>query len=198
MQTFPLELDNALFIFNLVQYIPNWYPAKYFFINCIPFELTFCLIGLRISFWIFFSFSSFGTMILLLWFLIFKLLSIFKPNDFFYGMDAISKPLISEHLQRNNSTPNLLSYFCNQCLPIAFHESISLLIILYINFICLLLTKLSMLIIPIPPSLIFKQHTFLTIWFGLLSQRNFQIKSFTSFFIFIWYPPHFSFKSHLS
>jgi hypothetical protein len=34
-----------------------------------------------------------------------------------------------------------------------------------------------MLIIPIPPSLIFKQHTFLSIWFGLLSQRNFQIKS---------------------
>jgi hypothetical protein len=28
----------------------------------------------------------------------------------------------------------------------------------------LLLTKLSMLIIPIPPSLIFKQHTFLSIW----------------------------------
>jgi hypothetical protein len=26
-------------------------------------------------------------------------------------MDAISKPLISEHLQRKKSTPNLLSYF---------------------------------------------------------------------------------------
>jgi hypothetical protein len=38
-----------------------------------------------------------------------------------------------------------------------------------------------MLIIPIPPSLIFKQHTFLSIWFGLLSQMNFQIKSFTFF-----------------
>ena len=43
----------------------------------------FGVIGLRISFWIFFSYSSFGTIILLLWFLIFKLLSIFKPNDFF-------------------------------------------------------------------------------------------------------------------
>jgi hypothetical protein len=64
-------------------------------------------------------------------------------------------------------------------ISITFHESISLLIILFINFICLLLTKLSMLIIPIPPSLIFKQHTFLSIWFGLLFQRNFQIKSFT-------------------
>jgi hypothetical protein len=29
---------------------------------------------------------------------------------------AISKPLISEHLQRKKSTPNFLSYFCNQCL----------------------------------------------------------------------------------
>ena len=41
MQTFPLELDNALFTFNLVQYIPNWYPVKFLFINCIPFELIF-------------------------------------------------------------------------------------------------------------------------------------------------------------
>jgi hypothetical protein len=40
----------------------------------------------------------------------------------------VSKPLISEHLQRKKSTPNFLSYFCNQCLPIAFQESISLLI----------------------------------------------------------------------
>jgi hypothetical protein len=29
MQTFPLELDNAVFTFNLVQYIPNWYPVKF-------------------------------------------------------------------------------------------------------------------------------------------------------------------------
>ena len=36
------------------------------------------MIGLFIYFWIFFSFNSFGTMILLLWFLIFKLLSIFS------------------------------------------------------------------------------------------------------------------------
>jgi hypothetical protein len=38
-------------------------------------------------------------------------------------MDAISNPLISEHLQRKKSTPNLLSYFCNQYLPITFHKS---------------------------------------------------------------------------
>jgi hypothetical protein len=36
-----LKLDNALFTFNLVQYIPNRYPVKFLFINCIPFELTF-------------------------------------------------------------------------------------------------------------------------------------------------------------
>ena len=35
-----------------------------------------------------------------------------------------------------------------------------------------------------PFSLLFKQHTFLSIWFGLLSQMNFQIKSFTSFLYF--------------
>ena len=46
----------------------------------------------------------------------------------YFGMDAISKSLISEHLQEKKKNPNLLSYFCNQCLPIAFHESISLLI----------------------------------------------------------------------
>ena len=38
---------------------------------------------LSITFWIFFSFSSFGTMILLFGFLIFKLLSIIKPYNLF-------------------------------------------------------------------------------------------------------------------
>ena len=83
MQTFPLELDNALFIFNLDQYIPNWYPVNFFFINCIPFELTFLLNWFTYFFLDILQFQLFGTMILLLWFLIFKLLSIFKPNDFF-------------------------------------------------------------------------------------------------------------------
>ena len=56
---------------------------------------------------------------------------------------------------------------------------------LWLCTVCLLLTKLSMLIIPIPPSLILKQHLFLSIWFGFLSQMNFQIKSFTSFLFYI-------------
>ena len=45
-----------------------------------------------------------------------------------------------------------------------------------------------MLIIPIQPPLLFKQHTFRSIWFGLLSQMNFQIKSFTSFLYFSGVP----------
>ena len=40
--------------------------------------------------------------------------------DSIFGMDAISKPLILEHLHRKQN---------NQCLTIAFHEPISLLII---------------------------------------------------------------------
>jgi hypothetical protein len=61
--------------------------------------------------------------------LIWKFLWDNKPNQIERNVDAISKPLISEHLQRKKSTPNFVSYFCNQCLPIAFHESISLLYI---------------------------------------------------------------------
>jgi hypothetical protein len=44
--------------------------------------------------------------------------NIFGNSDI--KMDAISKPLVLEHLQRKQN---------NQCLPITFHESISLLII---------------------------------------------------------------------
>ena len=84
----------------------------------------------------------------------------------------------------------------NQCLPNAFHECISLLIILYANFICLFLTRSSMLNIPSPPpppshSLIFKQHTLLSIWFGLyIVQNKFpnQIKIIHLFSIFLRYP----------
>jgi hypothetical protein len=87
-----------------------------------------------------------------------------EVNDLIWKFLWDNKP---NQIERNicclNSNEGGMGYFCNQCLPIAFHESISLLIILYIKFICLLLTKLSMLIIPIPPSLIFKQHTFLSI-----------------------------------
>ena len=104
-------------------------------------------------------------------------------------MDVI--PLISEHLQRKKSTPNLLSYFCNQCLSNTFHECISLLNILCANFICLFLTKSSMLSIPSFPSPPHSFHWYLSsirfFLFGLgyiLSQTNFQIKSksFTFFF----------------
>jgi hypothetical protein len=56
---------------------------NFFSLNVSHLNWHFGVIGLPITFWIFFSFSSFGTMILLLWFLIFKLLSILKPNDFF-------------------------------------------------------------------------------------------------------------------
>jgi hypothetical protein len=53
--------------------------------------------------------------------------------------------------------------------------------------------KLSMLIIPTPSSLSFKQHTFRSTWFGLLSHMNFQIKSLISFFPYISrIPPHFT------
>jgi hypothetical protein len=74
--------------------------------------------------------------------LIWKFLWDNKPNQIERNVCC----LISEHLQRKKSTPNFLSYFCNQCLPIAFHESISLLIILYINFITYLVTLRSNLI----------------------------------------------------
>jgi hypothetical protein len=46
-------------------------------------------------------------------------LGMFNIDDYF-GMDVI--PLISEHLQRKKTTPNLLSYFCNQCLSNTFHS----------------------------------------------------------------------------
>jgi hypothetical protein len=46
------------------------------------FNWHFGVIALSITFWIFFSFISFGTIILLFWFLIFKLLSIIKPYDY--------------------------------------------------------------------------------------------------------------------
>ena len=78
MQTFPLELDNALLTFNLFSIYQIVIQLNFFSWNVSHLNWHFGVIGLRISFWIFFSFSSFGTMILLLWFLIFKFLSIFS------------------------------------------------------------------------------------------------------------------------
>ena len=82
MQTFPLELDNALFTFNLFSIYQIFIQLICFSWNISNLNWHFGLIGLRIIFWIFLSLNSFGTMVLLLWFLIFKLLSIFKLNDF--------------------------------------------------------------------------------------------------------------------
>ena len=99
-------------------------------------------------------------------------------------MDAISKPLISGHLQRKK---NLQIYYRISVTSVYLSHSTSsshCYFVFHIYCISLLLTKLSMLIIPISPSLIFKQHTFLSILFGLLSQMNFQITSFTTFFQF--------------
>ena len=83
MQTFPLELENALHTFNLVQYIPIDIHLNFFSSNISHFNIHVGVIALSTIFWLFFSFSSFGTMMLLFWFLIFKLLYIFNPNDLF-------------------------------------------------------------------------------------------------------------------
>ena len=53
---------------------------------------------------------------------------------------------------------------------------------------------------PPPHSLIFKQHTFLSIWFGLyIVADKFpnQIKIVHLFFLYFFGTPHFSFKSRL-
>jgi hypothetical protein len=117
-------------------------------------------------------------------------------------MDVI--PLISEHLQRKKSTPNLLSYFCYQCLSNAFHECISLLIIciqtLSVYFWQNRQCKTSP-VSPLPHPFHWYLSSIRFFLFGLgyiLSQINFQIKSksFTSFLYFFG-TPHFSFKSRL-
>jgi hypothetical protein len=61
------------------------------------------VIALSITFWIFFSFSSFGTMILLFWFLIFKFLSIIKPYDLFI-FSFSSDFNINDIWDKNNKT----------------------------------------------------------------------------------------------
>ena len=63
---------------------------NFFSWNVSHFNWHFGVIGLRITFWIFFSSSSFRTIILLLWFKIFTLLSILKPNDFFFIFSLLS------------------------------------------------------------------------------------------------------------
>jgi hypothetical protein len=44
---------------NLVQYIPNWYPVKFLFIKCIPFELTFWRDWFTYLFWDILQFQLF-------------------------------------------------------------------------------------------------------------------------------------------
>ena len=102
-------------------------------------------------------------------------------------MDAISKPLISGHLQRKKKNSKFVIVFLYPVL--AYRIPWVHLILNYFAYIFYLFTFDNIVyvyfyIIPIPPSLIYKQHTFLSIWFVLLSQMNFQIKSFTSFLYF--------------
>ena len=65
METFPLELENALHTINLVQYIPIDIHLNFFSSNISHFSIHFGVIALSSIFWLFFSFSSFGTMMLL-------------------------------------------------------------------------------------------------------------------------------------
>ena len=65
MQTFPLELENALHTFNLVQYIPIDIRLNFFSLNISHFSIHLGVIALSSIVWLFFSFSSIGTMMLL-------------------------------------------------------------------------------------------------------------------------------------
>ena len=65
MQTFPLELENALHTFNLVQYIPIDIRLNFFSLNISHFSIHLEVIALSSIVWLFFSFSSIGTMMLL-------------------------------------------------------------------------------------------------------------------------------------
>ena len=73
------------------------------------------MIALSITFWIFCSFSSFGTMILLFWFLIFKLLSINKPYDLFIFSFSSDINLFSK-----NFSFLFFFYFCAIWYPVSF------------------------------------------------------------------------------